>query len=549
MLSRSATGFCRSVIGQLGVVRSSATVTLPGVDHELEQQSSSGCPFHALWATKKRSAPCPAQRPATEFESERSFEEMPSPRALPVLGTSLAVMKFGGAPRIHEYCDSRHKQLGPVYRENLGAVQAVFVADSALIQKVYAHEGKYPQHMVPEAWTIYNQKNDIKRGLFFMDGKEWQDRRRALNNVFLRPKTVSDHVPVFNEVISDLLANWRHTSSLNNGCLDDLERHLYNWSIESLGAMIFGRRLGCVSTTNDSADIHEFVHCVQQIFSESAKMAMVSPKLASALRLPMWRRFEKAAGRALDLGREYVEENVNQLCSRGKGAAPTPEETKSASLIAQLLQHSNIDREELVRIVIDLFLAAADTTSHATQWAFYLLSRHPESQQKILNEVNEAVGANQHITEDCLPNMPYVKAVIKEALRLYPVAPFLTRILDQEISLNGYRVPAGKLILMSLYTTGRDPKSFPEPNSFKPERWLRENRSESKVDSWACLPFGLGSRSCIGRRIAEVQMQFLLARTVKQFDIGLATEGEVPIKMRLITTPENPISLKLTPRD
>lgn len=213
--------------------------------------------------------------------------------------------------------------------------------------------------------------------------------------------------------------------------------------------------------------------------------------------------------------------------------------------------------------------------------------------------------------------MPYVKAVIKEALRLYPVAPFLTRILEQDISLNGYNVPAGvsssrcsqllclrraqkgvevssaislwfflcsvfrhfeqlevsssvnalslcslrqcrlpdeyyispqKLILMSLYTTGRDPKSFPEPDSFKPERWLRENRADSKVDSWACLPFGLGSRSCIGRRIAEVQMQFLLARTVQQFQLELGTEGEVPIRMRLITTPENPISLKLTPR-
>lgn len=83
-------------------------------------------------------------------------------------------------------------------------------------------------------------------------------------------------------------------------------------------------------------------------------------------------------------------------------------------------------------------------TSHATQWAFYLLSRNPEAQTKVLTEVRKAVGAHAAtIPEEALANMPYVKAVIKETLRLYPVAPFLTRILDHDISLNGYNVPAG----------------------------------------------------------------------------------------------------------
>lgn len=102
---------------------------------------------------------------------------------------------------------------------------------------------------------------------------------------------------------------------------------------------------------------------------------------------------------------------------------------------------------------------------------------------------------------------------------------------------------------MSLYTTGRDPNSFADAADFRPDRWLREKRSESQINSWACLPFGLGSRSCIGRRVAEVQMQFLLARTVQRFEISPTQDEEVGIRMRLITTPENPISLKLTPRD
>ncbi|OQR70920.1 cytochrome P450-like [Tropilaelaps mercedesae] len=108
-----------------------------------------------------------------------------------------------------------------------------------------------------------------------------------------------------------MVSRWGSISASNSGHLNNLERELYNWSIESLGAMIFGRRLGCVPTrrAGDGAELslradamHEFVNCVQQIFAESAKMAMISPKLASSLRLPMWKRFEKAAERALELG-------------------------------------------------------------------------------------------------------------------------------------------------------------------------------------------------------------------------------------------------------
>ncbi|KAH8041661.1 hypothetical protein HPB51_017463 [Rhipicephalus microplus] len=83
---------------------------------------------------------------------------------------------------------------------------------------------------------------------------------------------------------------------------------------------------------------------------------------------------------------------------------------------------------------------------------------------------------------------------------------------------------------------------------FKPERWLRDGDRTGQVNSWACLPFGLGARSCIGRRVAEVQMQFLIARTVQKFQLTPSTDKDVQIKMRLITTPEEPISLRMTPR-
>lgn len=125
---------------------------------------TSGCPFHSRWSKK----PVADKTAGVAETSGKPFTSLPAPRGLPLVGTALDVALAGGAPKIHEYCDRRHRELGPIYRETLGTVEAVFVADSALIQRVYSNEGKYPMHMVPEAWLIYNEVKGIRRGLFFM---------------------------------------------------------------------------------------------------------------------------------------------------------------------------------------------------------------------------------------------------------------------------------------------------------------------------------------------------------------------------------------------
>lgn len=98
----------------------------------------------------------------------KSFEEIPSPKSLPFFGTTLDLMRSGGAAQLHKYCDERHKSLGPIYREKMGSWDCVFIADAGLMQQIYQNEGEYPKHAVPEPWTIFNDIRGIERGLFFM---------------------------------------------------------------------------------------------------------------------------------------------------------------------------------------------------------------------------------------------------------------------------------------------------------------------------------------------------------------------------------------------
>ncbi|OTF83333.1 cytochrome P450-like protein [Euroglyphus maynei] len=303
----------------------------------------------------------------------KSFEQIPTPAGLPLIGTLLDLIRAGGAEYVHQYCDKRHKQLGSIYREKLGNVEAVFIADANLVQQVYKHEGKYPQHMVPEPWIIYNQNKGIKRGLFFMyvllEGEEWSVRRSELNKVFLKPDIINDYTEVFNQVVTDILDKWsmkiseNQMDNNNSLLIDGLEKELYNWSIESLGTMIFGRRLGCITPQPSSAlpDIHEFVNCVQRIFIESSNMQLIPPKLANYFRLPVWRRFEQAASQALDLAFQYVDENARQIKNESINNDCNQSNKNNQGIIKQLMENGHMKLDEISRIIVDLFIAAADT--------------------------------------------------------------------------------------------------------------------------------------------------------------------------------------------
>ncbi|XP_015909978.1 cytochrome P450 10 [Parasteatoda tepidariorum] len=492
--------------------------------------AAAGCPFHQR------------QETADVRTGIKPFEAIPTPKGLPLIGTIFDIIRTGGAAKIHEYCDMRHKELGPIFREKLGPVECVIISGKDLIQKVYLAEGRFPEHLVPEPWQIYNVLRGITRGLFFMDGEHWKSRRNLLNHTLMAPQEVAKHGPDFNGVITDLISRWEGLMEQNSGgFIPNMENELYSWSMESLGSMLFGRRLGCVTPAAETSNMHEFVHHVQQIFTESANMSLISPKLASKWNLPVWRRFVNAADQAIAMSRFYVEERISEIEQLREGGQEV------RGVLSKMLEDSTMDKNEIVNIVADLILAAADTTSHATQWALYSLAKHPECQDKLLSEIKAAVPDGEMITEEHLSKIPYSMNVIKETLRMYPIASFLTRRLPKKIILDNYEIPAGKLFVMSQYTVGRDPIRFPEPHEFKPDRWTRTG-PRSEQTAHCCMPFGIGARACIGRRVAELKMRLLLTRVVQRFHLESANEQDVGIALRLITTPEVPIKLNLHKR-
>jgi cytochrome P450 len=163
-------------------------------------------------------------------------------------------------------------------------------------------------------------------------------------------------------------------------------------------------------------------------------------------------------------------------------------------------------RDELATV----FAAGHDTTSYALTWTLYLLSQHPEVLQKLQREVNKGETAD------------YTIATFKEALRLFPTIPSIPRIALQDVTLAGFEIAARARLFISIYFVHRHTDFWQDANVFRPERFLETSQPK------AYIPFGLGERYCLGKNLAMLQGQVLLAMLVKNFDYNLVDQNIQP---------------------
>jgi cytochrome P450 len=165
-----------------------------------------------------------------------------------------------------------------------------------------------------------------------------------------------------------------------------------------------------------------------------------------------------------------------------------------------------------------MFAAGTDTTYTVLEWAMAELLRHQTVMHKLQDEVRTVVGNRTHVTEEDLVNMNYLKAVIKETLRLHVPIPLLVpRKSMEDIKLNGYDIEAGTQVIINAWAIARDPSSWEEPLEFKPERFMNSSIDFKGLD-FELIPFGAGRRGCPGVLFAVAVNELVLANLVHQYD-------------------------------
>ncbi|KAJ8416525.1 hypothetical protein AAFF_G00358130 [Aldrovandia affinis] len=204
------------------------------------------------------------------------------------------------------------------------------------------------------------------------------------------------------------------------------------------------------------------------------------------------------------------------------------------------LNHKDIQEE------VDTFMFEGhDTTAASMNWTLYLLGSHPEEQRKVQQELQEVFGSSDRpVGADDLRRLRYLECVIKESLRLFPAVPLFARRICEDCHINGFKVPKGINAIIIPYALHRDPRYFPDPEEFRPERFLPDNSIGRHP--FAFIPFSAGLRNCIGQRFALMEEKVVLAWVLRNFSVEACQKREDLRPLgELILRPENGIWIKL----
>jgi cytochrome P450 len=218
--------------------------------------------------------------------------------------------------------------------------------------------------------------------------------------------------------------------------------------------------------------------------------------------------------------REQVDSLLYEEITRRRQDEHAAERDDIMSLLtgARYEDGSPMTDKELRDELVTLLVAGHETTATALAWAFELLFRHDSARRKLIEEIRNEDGDE------------YLEAVITETLRLRPVVAQVSRRLTAPVQLNGYTIPAGTLLAPSIYLVHRRPDIYPEPDSFKPERFLGK-----PPQTYTWLPFGGGVRRCIGASFATLEMRVVLKTILSHAELRAASTEPEPPTQRAVT--------------
>ncbi|XP_066264725.1 cholesterol side-chain cleavage enzyme, mitochondrial-like [Branchiostoma lanceolatum] len=474
-----------------------------------------------------------------EEATAKPFEAIPGPKGLPFVGTALHAAMGGWMDKFHLHIQNRWRQYGYIYKETIGPQTLVFIGDPDDVAAVLRAEGRYPRRYAFESFYMAREILDQKLGVFLENDEKWQHYRTLLNKKLMRPQQAAVFTPLMDEAACNFVSYLRRKRD-QGGRVTDLQGHLFRWAMESGCTAMFNQHLGLLS--KDPPQLaKDFISSLTDILDTTNTMMTIPPKVHKALNTKAWRGHIDGWQTSFGITKQLIEGIMEREMEKNEDDQEIPD------LVSYLLS-VKLSPEEVLGNITDVLGGAVDTTSNTMSFTMYTLARHPDIQEKLHDEVMRFAPDHQApVRQEQVQKMPYLRGVTKEILRLYPVGYIFSRILNQDAVVHGYKIPAGTNIVICPYVMGRDPKSFDNPEEFRPERWYRENSESVKAFSW--LPFGFGPRGCVGRRIAETEMHLVLIRIIQNFMLEQEKPEELVGKIRLVLIPEKSVDLKLTDRN
>ncbi|XP_028991589.1 sterol 26-hydroxylase, mitochondrial [Betta splendens] len=443
----------------------------------------------------------------------------------------------------HQMQIEHMKIYGPLWKSKYGPLVVVNVASADMIEQVLRQEGRHPVRSDMTHWRTYRELRNQAHGPLTEVGAEWQRIRSILNPRMLKPKHVSSYAPAINEVVTDFIRRvaWLKESGGRGVMVHDLAGELYKFAFEGICSVVFEARMGCLEAEVPE-ETQKFIFSVGEMFRLSPVLVLFPRSVWPYI--PFWKHFVAAWDHLFKVADALVHRKMAELQSKAQ-----PEQEVEGAYLTHLLLSERMTVAEVLGSITELLLAGVDTTSNTISWALYQLAREPAMQEQLHREVTRVCPGDRVPSGDDVAQMPYLKAVIRETLRMYPVVPGNARVtVDSEIVVGNHLFPKKTLFHLCHYAVSFDEDVFPDPHAFLPQRWLRGPEETSK-HPFGSVPFGFGIRACLGRRVAELEMYLLLSRLIKHYEVRPDPAG-TPVKpiTRTLLCPETQMQLQFLDR-
>lgn len=436
----------------------------------------------------------------------RRFEDLPGPRAMPLVGNSLQLKSARLHLQMEEWC----REFGPYFRLRLGSRPTLVIGEHQTVAAVLRDrpDGFRRTSRLEEVWT----EMGLQPGVFGANGETWRRQRRMVMAGF-DPAHIKRYFPALCTVAQRLTRRWQ--AAAREGRAIDLQADLMRYTVDTIAGLAFGTEVNTLESDEDVIQKH-----LDKIFPALWR------RITAAI--PTWRLLRSRADRELEQGIAAVNAAVDRFIAQARerlradpARAEQPPNLLEAMIVAADVPDSGIDDRQVAGNVLTMLLAGEDTTANTIAWMIYLLWRHPQALARANDEVHRVIADPMHPTREELAQLEYVEACAHETMRLKPVAPLIGLQTLHETTIGDVQVPPGVMVFSLMRRDSVSEEFIPHAAAFEPERWLVEGgaRQAASAAKRISMPFGAGPRICPGRYLALLEMKMAMAMLLNHFEI------------------------------
>lgn len=473
------------------------------------QQSTNGTPSHAA----------------------RQIEDLPGPRAFPLLGTPLAV------DRLHLQIEEWGRKFGMPYRAAFGPRQAVIFGDMDDMKPVFMERPELFRRGSSMAPVFHEIGIE---GVFSAEGAAWRPQRR-LSMEALSHRHLKSFYPTLATVAERLRVRWEHAAV--RGEVLDLPEEMKRFTVDVTSQLVFGYDIDTLSKDGD---------VIQD------KLGLLFPALNRRLfaAIPWWRMVRMPQDRQLDRAVSDLRTWMDGLVADARQRLhddPSRAEHPATFLEAMLTSRDEngepFSDYAIFGNAMTMLVAGEDTTAYTLAWCGHHLLESPTDLERLRLELGSVLGDDAvPRTIDDVNRLTFTGAVANETMRLRPVAPLLFLEPLRDTVVGGVAVPRGTLVVLAVRAPAVMPQNFGDPTVFRPARWVDESATGGAHDVSAHQPFGSGPRICPGRTLALLEMRLALATMFQNFDIErVGSAQDVKEVFSFTMTPEA-LRVRVAPR-